>query len=458
MLSFSGCGVFVRGVQNGIEDIVQSSLFHQGQHGPLTPKEEEWAQIAWNYFDKNYNPKTGLVSNVAGYPSTTLWTIADYISALVSARELQIITPQKFDHRFSQILKFLNTMDLFFGRLPNKAYHTQTGKMVNYRNKPEEIGWSATDLGRLLIWLRIVRERYPEFGEYIDKAVLRCNFCDVIDPCGTLHTGVKVGNEVKLYQEGRLGYEEYAAMGFQAWGFDTTQASNLTPYQKVKIYDIAIYHDARDPRKFGSFAPVVSLPYLLYGLEFNWDSIDDRESLDSYHSNHQISDLASRVYRVQESRYQQDRILTARTDHQLSRPPYFVYDSIFGAGYPWATFNDKGEFLPETSLVSTRATFGLWALWETPYSDLLLSSIQFLHDPHFGWYEGRFEKTGDYEETKTSSTNSMVLESLFHKKFGKIFQVTQDPSYYKKLLADTWKLPRKCFPPERLQCEVANEG
>ena len=146
------CGVAVRTVDKGIIAFKNSRFFHQGRHGELTEQEKQWARIAWRYFENNYQPQTGLVNAVDNYPSCSMWNIADYLAALIAAHQLGLIKRCEFDRRLSKLLAFLNTMDLFFGKLPNLLYHTQTGAMVNYQNQPEEIGWSAVDIGRLLIW------------------------------------------------------------------------------------------------------------------------------------------------------------------------------------------------------------------------------------------------------------------------------------------------------------------
>jgi len=312
--------------------------------------------------------------------------------------------------------------------------------MVNYSNQPEEIGWSAIHLGRLLIWLRIVRERYSEFAEYVDKAVLRWNFCDVIDEEGALYGGIKVEGRLLKFQEGRLGYEEYAAKGFQLWGFKTEKASKIEPYKTVKIYGIEIPYDARDPRKTGTMNPLVSLPFLLYGMEFQWEEGSED------HAPFPMKEIAERIYKVQEARYLKEGIFTARTDHQLKGPPYFVYDTIFALGYPWNTIADDGTYMKEKALVATKAAFGIWALWKTPYSDKLIKVVSSLYDLDRGWYEGRNELTGKYEEAITCSTNALVLESLLYKVKGKLFRDKGIRGYYERFLKDPFKGAERCLP------------
>lgn len=130
------------------------------------------AKNAWQYFVANYQPTTGLVNAVNKYPSTTMWDSASYMAAMTAARELGIIDKAEFDRRMLKLLATLNKLDLFRNELPNKAYNTITGQKVNYQNKPGEIGFSALDIGRMLIWLKVIKERYPEYGNSIDNVLL----------------------------------------------------------------------------------------------------------------------------------------------------------------------------------------------------------------------------------------------------------------------------------------------
>jgi len=103
---------------------------------------------------------------------------------LIAAHRLCLISTNEFDRRVVALLGTLGSLSLYRGELPNKVYNTKTAEKVNYGNKPGEIGFSALDLGRLLIWLRILREYYPEHGNAADRVVMRWNFCHVVDACG----------------------------------------------------------------------------------------------------------------------------------------------------------------------------------------------------------------------------------------------------------------------------------
>ena len=75
---------------------------------------------------------------------------------------------------------------------------------------------------------------------------------------------------MRYLQEGRFGYEEYAAAGLQLLGFDTTAASAREPYDRMGIYGIPITYDARAPEDYGAHTYVVTETALLSGIELGW--------------------------------------------------------------------------------------------------------------------------------------------------------------------------------------------
>lgn len=89
----------------------------------------------------------------------------------------------------------------------------------------------------MLIWLKIIKERYPEHSNAIDTFVLRWNFCQVLDDEGTIYGTSRDGESANIVvlQEGRFGYEEYAAKGFDLWGFDNTEAAKAEPYDSEYV-------------------------------------------------------------------------------------------------------------------------------------------------------------------------------------------------------------------------------
>jgi hypothetical protein len=393
------------------------------RRGPLTARELEMARLCWLYFENNYMAETGLVNAVQEYPSTTMWDTASYLAALVAARELSLINKTQFDSRLVALLRTFLTMQLFRGEMPNKAYNTKTAQQVDYGNKPGEIGFSALDIGRLLIWFKIIKERYPEHANAIDRVVLRWDFRNVVDRHGTMFgANVTPEKKVEYLQEGRLGYEEYAAKGFQLWGFMTTRASMPEPFSMIYIYGVRVPYDTRDPREFSQHNYVVSESYVLDGMELNWDHPYDRGTNDEDHSQRWMVNFAHRVYQAQENRFREAGVLTARSEHQLDREPYFVYDTVYSTGYAWNTITDTGKFVPDMAAISLKAALGMWVMWKSPYTDLLFDAIVDAFDPKKGYYEGIFENGSGPIRTQTANNNGIMLEALLYKVQGKILK------------------------------------
>jgi hypothetical protein len=393
------------------------------RHGELTEREMAMARAAWAYFEKATQPETGLANSILTYPSTTMWDTASYLSALVSAYELGLIDQRTFRLRGLKVLGTLRRLDLFRGELPNKAYNTQTAEKVDYTNKPGEIGFSALDIGRLMVWLKIIEQRYDFLANSAEGVVERWAFCNVISPKGEL-MGAAVGkdNGTRYFQEGRLGYEEYAAKGFELWGFTTERSIRPDPVSWVDIYGVQVPYDGRDPRVYNTQDYVLTESYLLDGIELGWDQTADLTAEATDFTDSWRADFAGRIYLVQERRYEDTGILTARSEHQVEGAPYFVYDSIFSDGYPWNTLDTDGNYAADRSAVALKAAIGMWALWDTPYTDELFENVADLYDPSAGFFEGLYENGNGYIPLQTANNNGIILATLLFKAQGPIFR------------------------------------
>ena len=392
------------------------------RHGPLTERELAMARTAWKYFENNTQP-TGMANAVDHYPSTTLWDTASYLAATVAARELGVVAAQEADARMAKLFAALGGLAFFRDELPNKVYHTQTLEKVDYANRPGEIGFSALDLGRLLIWLKIAKERYPQHADAIDRFVLRWKFEKAVDRSGMMFGAILDKERRTQYvQEGRLGYEEYAARGFELWGVSTELAARSEPFATAPIYCVEVPYDARDPRKFHQHNYVVSESYVLDGIEFDWDRTGEREAGGRRHTHPWMAGFAHRVYQAQENRFRATGILTARSEHQLEAEPYFVYDTVFTDGYPWNTITEDGKYVPQFAAVSLKAALGMWVLWKSEYTDRLFEAIATQSDPARGFHEGLLENGKGPIRAFTANNNGIMLEALLYKAQGKLLR------------------------------------
>lgn len=430
--------------------LVQGGWHSSARMGALTPEEQRWAQVAWRYFSNNTQPGTGLINGSDNRPLASVWQIGDTLIALTAARELKLIDEVEFDQRLTRIIGTLNRLPLSGSGLPNRLYNTRNNTMVDYSNQPKSIGWSSQDIARLLMALRIVAVRYPAYSEYLERAVLRWNFCRIVDDQGQLYAGLLQNGQLITRQEGRLGDSEYSAAGFGLWGF-ANQLSLRPPSQHVIIYGMALDIDARDPRTTWTPTAITTMPYALSGLEYGWDLPGAGRETGKL-----MRQRASMVYQAQEQRWQREKILTARSDFTLSVAPWHVNDTLFANGYAWNTLGDDGKYYPRLAQVSTRAVFGLWALWDTEFTDALMRMTRLQYDAQRGWFEGRTEATGDYNRAITLSTNATVLEALLYKaNMGPLLPAGQltDNSYFSQRLSDVFNRPRQCFPQERKTTE-----
>ncbi|MBV4365772.1 DUF3131 domain-containing protein [Erwinia phyllosphaerae] len=411
--------------------------------GKLNTEEQRWATIAWRYFENNSQAGSGLVNGEDKRPVASLWQMGDVLIALTAARQLNLIDDAAFDQRLTLLLGTLNQMPLTPAKLPNLLYNTQTVKMVGYGNTPQVIGWSSRDIARLLMALRIVAAFHPEYSEYLERTLLRWDFCRLVDDKGQLYSGQMQDKKLITRAEGRLGDSEYSAAGFGLWGF-ANQQSLRPPAQHVIINGLALDIDARDPRTTWTPSAITTTPYALSGIEYGWELPGaDRDVINL------LRQRASNVYRVQEMRWEKEKILTARSDFSISAPPWHVNDTIFANGYAWNTLSDEGKWVPRLAQVSTRAVFGLWTLWDTPFTDALMKMTRLQNDPARGWFEGRVEATGSYNRAITLSTNAMVLEALFFKSnMGPLLRHGEisAQSYFRRQLDDPFTAPQRCFP------------
>ncbi|MDD9921263.1 MAG: DUF3131 domain-containing protein [Boseongicola sp.] len=395
---------------------------YRSRRGFLNEREMRAAKVAWHYFEQFTQETTGLANSVGNYPSTTLWDTASYLAGVVAAYELCIIEKPELDRRITLLLTTVKGLDLFRNEMPNKVYHTKTGEKVDYTNKPGEVGFSALDIGRFLVWLRIIKNRYPHLGNTVDSVLLKWDFSNIVSKEGLLfgaYVDKETGDTVYA-QEGRLGYEEYAAKGFALWGFKPTLAHRAEPFLTAAIFGIAVPYDGRDPRIFHSQNYVVTESYLQDGLELGFDLPHDDSTPDWLNSDGWRAEFADRIYLVQENRWRRTGFMTARSEHNVKGPPYFTYDTVFSDGYPWNTVTPRGDYVPDHAAVAAKAALGLWALWETEYTDVLYEAIIELYDPERGMFEGLYERGQGRVEIFTANNNGIILTSLLHKVQGTI--------------------------------------
>ncbi len=374
----------------------------------LTDVEKYWARTAWKYFQNNYQEETGMVNAVDGYPSTTLWDLGSYIMGALSARELGIINEEELTWRIGTLLDSLARIPLVRGKLPNKAYDTRSLEMTDYNNKPTKdgVGWSAIDIARFGVPMQIIVWRHPQLAAKVKAVINRWSF-DFMVKKGQLYTG-SLGKDMRIhrYQEGRFGYEQYAAKSLMFMGLDVTRAARYdVGVSVIPVEGQPIAYDARLPRNYKStHNAVLSEPYILEGIEFGFNAI--------------TLPLARSVFLAQLNRHARTGILTAVSEDHIDQKPWFVYYSVLNDLTPWAAFDSDHRDASAFRCLSSKAALGWAELFKGEYAGLLRHGLKELINKDRGWYSGRYEESGRINTAITSNTNGIILEILAYQAKG----------------------------------------
>jgi hypothetical protein len=371
-----------------------------------------------------------LVPSRGGTNVATPWSMGDQVAALLLAHRLGLLDSREFDGRFTRLVEFFNRMPLAPGGMPNRFYDSSSGATLGGDLQPGVAGWSSVDTGRLLLWLRIASEAHPQFAPFIRNAVARLNVCRILSEDGHLQLGTVVGGEIQLSSETIRGYDAYAAQGYRAWNLDVPipKVANTYPFE-IEVHDIA-FPVAED---HSTQAPVMTTPPAYLGFEFGFNLLGDDVD-DEIGGGRAAEEFMRAVAEAQANRYTTTGSPTARADFRRSDDPTTLYGTILVNGYPWSVITPDGTLRADLGLISTRAAFALDAFADDPNANLLLPLVGELYDPQGGWYEGRYEQTGAYEQTRSSATNAFVMEALAYRHLGPLYPDSARPAEFQPIV------------------------
>ena len=350
----------------------------------------EAARSAWAFLDGRVNRSTGLITPLGAYPYATMWDVASMIASVYSAHELGLLDDGKYAARMSAILDTLQRLALYDGRAFNKAYDTRSGA------PSAPLGWSTTDLGRLLIWLRIAGSD-ARFEEAAEAIVRRLDF-SVMVKSGYLWGAAEHSNgERETYPEGTIGYEQYAARGYALWGQPAARAlrwqENAVPVTVMTQPVIA------DFRRGDRLTPE---PFLRWGLEVGWDSATRR--------------LVRQLLLALEERHRRTGIVTMTGEDAISEPPhYFYYYCIYANGLDFSVDVQAPDAVVDgPRWISAKAAYAFDALMPTRYTALAVEAVDGARRGS-GWAAGVYEETGQSTGNHSINTAAIILTAaLYH--------------------------------------------
>lgn len=366
---------------------------------------DEAARTAWAFVDRGYSPKTGFINANPDWPYPTIWDVASGIAAFYSARGLGFISDEEYKKRTTRALETLKTARLYHGIAYGRNYDANTGELVGADQKPSQngTGYSSIDLGRLLVWLRIVANDDPALLPLAQQVAQRLN-AKVLIKGGYLQGEEILKTGVSKYQEGRLGYEQYAATGFDVWGMRAQNALRAAVnVKRVNVDGVPIFADKRGLDR------LTSEPFIMHGLEVGL--------------NGEMRDMAWQVLALQAKRYDKTGQITIASEDALNEAPhFFYYYCVYCSGKPFTiNVHSPGINLDSPRWVSTKAAFAWHALMPSKYTWLAIKTVEPAQQPGKGWATGVYEKTGKSTGVMNLNTAAIILESALYYKTGKPF-------------------------------------
>ncbi len=360
------------------------------------------ARTAWRYMEGSFQHRTGLVNSVSTYPFATAWDMASSLAALYCGHALGLLDDAAYDRRMRRALETLRTMPLHENVAFNKFYSTRTGAMVDRKTQETATGygWSALDIGRLLVWLKIVSTNEPRFAAAAGQVVARLRM-DRLVRGGWIWGESHEPRGVAEYHEGRLGYEQYAARGFALWGDTAVHALDLMANARpVNVLGVTVLADRRgDDQLTGE-------PFFLSGLELGWTQ--------------QERDVAWAILSAQEARYRQTGQLTMVSEDAVNRPPYyFYYYCVYCNGRAFSV-DAMGAPRPLNGprWISAKAAYAWAGLFPEEYTWKAVEGVADAATPG-GWAAGVYEGTGRPTEGTNLNTAAIILESVLYARRGR---------------------------------------
>jgi hypothetical protein len=357
----------------------------------------DMARASWNYLDAHYSPASGLVSATADWPNTTMWDIGAQLLGFYAAKELGILAPGEYKKRMSTTLASLEKMELYNNVAFHRLYSSKDASV-----NTAALGWTATDLGRFFAAMKILALREPEYAAQIERIVRRNDFKAMVRGGYLYGDEVDKSGKEKSFQEGRIGYEQYMATGFNQWGANAGNAASLGKNGRaVKVLGVDLLADRRNQDR------ILSEPFILQGIEFGFSP--------------EMQQLAANVLKAQQARFDSTGQITMVSEDAVAvKPHYFYYYCVYCSSKPFVVnIANPGLELDAPRWVSTKAAFGWHALMPSDYTKKATDYVAPALDPQRGWASGVFEGTRESTKTFDVNTASVLMEIALYQLRGR---------------------------------------
>jgi len=356
------------------------------------------AARAWRFVEANLQP-SGLVSPLASYPYATVWDIGSGLAALYCAHELRLVDDRRYDASVRRFLATMARADLFDGAAFNKTYATRSGAMVGRDGRASRrgYGWSAVDIGRFLLWLKIVAVHQPQYADMAAAVVRRMSTARLTGGGYMRGSFIESDGQAHDFQEGRVGYEQYSARGLAAWDFPVANAlaleRNAVP---LMVMGKTLVADVRGKDR------LTAEPFALLGLELGFAPAE--------------RGLAEQLLAAMEERHRRSGRITMLGEDAIDRAPnYFFYYCAYANGKEFTPdVQTPGSFVDAPRWVSTKGAFAWRALIPSDYTAKVLASVLPARTAG-GWASGVYEADGRSTATPNVNTQAVILEAALYR-------------------------------------------
>jgi hypothetical protein len=201
-------------------------------------------------------------------------------------------------------------------------------------------------------------------------------------------------------QEGRIGYEQYAARGFELWGTVAANALDIAKNAKSQVVSgVQVPSDIRGADR------LTSEPFVLLGLEVGWTPAERA--------------VARNVLAAQQARYAETKRLTLVSEDAINRAPdYFFYNTVLSRHGPWSIDVQRpGARITGPRWLSTKAAFGWHALLPDDYTRMVVDTVRARALVNGVWGSGVFDN-GRPTATPNINTAAGVLEAALYRSNG----------------------------------------
>ncbi|OED49601.1 twin-arginine translocation pathway signal, partial [Rhodobacteraceae bacterium (ex Bugula neritina AB1)] len=362
----------------------------------------EDARVAWQYFEKFTDPRTGLCPATVDFApggrkheAVTMWDVGSHINGLVAAVQIGLISQPDFETAIQKILPNI-TGRTFKGR------HLPQGWIRTDRRKWGNRDFDGSDAGRLLAALDNLR-RHSNFGEQLAKLVSSWDLRKVILE-GEIHSVTNGELETSYVSHSA----HYSALAFRRWGIAARSPYEVFTSRSAADGQMALLEAAAKIGPFGAE------PLLLEAMEMGMS----KES--AY--------LADVLFAAQLEDFRETGRLICVSEGPIDKSPWFLYQGLQldAKKRTWA-FDTVGqepeyrtpEFREENLVLSSKAAF-LWSAYQPhEYSEKLFRFTRSAARTKNGFASSIYLKTGRTTEAYTDlNTNGVILQAIAHRLAG----------------------------------------